>query len=62
VVHHNYHCPLLLHTRAGLAAAARQAGASVEESDGVGESRLDGHDLPYGYVPASALLVHLRGA
>jgi GNAT superfamily N-acetyltransferase len=59
VVRHNYHCPLLLHTRLGVAAAARQAGVTIEESDGAGESRLDGHGLPHGYVPAAALLAHL---
>jgi GNAT superfamily N-acetyltransferase len=59
VVQHNYHCPLLLHTRRGLAQAARQAGVTVEESDGIGGARLDGHELPHGYIPPSALLQHL---
>jgi hypothetical protein len=59
VVQHTYHCPLLLHARLGLAAAARQAGVPVEESDGIGGARIDGRELPHGYVPAAALLAHL---
>jgi hypothetical protein len=60
VVRHNYHCPLLLHTRRGLAAAARLAGVSVDEADGIAGARLDGRELPHGYVPAAALLAHLK--
>jgi hypothetical protein len=52
------HCPLLLHTRRSMAGAAREAGISVAESQ-TEMLRLDGHDLPHGYIPAAALLAHL---
>jgi hypothetical protein len=54
-----HHCPLLLHTRKALAETARQAGVSVAENR-IEMLRLDGHDLPHGYIPAAALLAHLQ--
>src|SRR5262249_9543091 len=54
-----HHCPLLLHTRRTLAETAQQAGISVAENR-IEMLRLDGHDLPHGYIPAAALLAHLQ--
>jgi ribosomal protein S18 acetylase RimI-like enzyme len=60
VVRHAYHCPLLVHTRRGLAAAARQAAVSLDESDaGYAGARIDGREIPHGPIPAAALLAHL---
>ena len=57
VVQHAYHCPLLLHTRRQLAEAARTVGLSVDESDRPpAGARIDGRELPHGYVPVAALI------
>ena len=65
-VRHAYHCPLLLRARREAAAAAREAGVTLDEADARPDqpagARLDGHDLPHGFLPAAALVAHLRAS
>lgn len=60
-VRHAYHCPLLLASRQHTARAARSAEVSLDEADapaagGAAGARatVRGHDLPWGWLPATA--------